>query len=778
MAMGVPALGARAADTALQLEVTLNGFPTAKIGEFIQRDGELFARPAELAELGIRVPAVAAPDGLMALSAIAGLGWQLDPAAQTLALTAGAGLLIPSVLRGTARPEPHAPIESGTGATLNYDLVGNSAAGRVWGNGFFDLRGFSPFGVASTSLLAYAGSGPSGKNDAIRLDSGFAYADPLALRRYRVGDFISGGLNWTRPVRLGGLQVQSDFSMRPDLVTFPLPTASGAVTVPSTVDVIVNSSRMLSRQIAPGPFEVSQVPVVTGAGAITTTVTNLLGEQVTTSMPFYASADLLAPGLQSYSADLGWVRQNWGLRSNDYDRPAAALTYRRGLSSLLTGEFHAQGMAGLAMAGAGVAANVFNFMTVNAAVAGSIAGRTSGGLLSVGAQRLGRTFSFGVNANFSDRNFRDIAAQSGAPAPRRQISANASLALGRSGSFGVAYTGIARDPGGDGFLSGSLTRNSSSVRGLEFVSLVPEQRADILSASYSVQLGAISIYATGFRDLANKAATGALLGVTLPLGTRSSVSASMGSADGGVYGQLQAVQSPVEIGDFGYQANAISSSRHAFLEGQYKASFGLLSAGIDQLHGLTTLRGQMGGALSVVAGEGLFASNKINDSFAVVSTGEVPGVAVMEENRLVGRTGPDGRILVPDLRAFDVNRLSIDPNDIPITDTVDHAARVVRPQDRSGVVVRFPIRRGRSARIRLTDALGELLPMGGTATLAATGVTVPTGHDGEVYVEDLQSRDNRLDVVQPDGRRCSVTFDYDFRPGAIPMIGPILCAET
>src|SRR5690606_26480208 len=117
---------------------------------------------------------------------------------------------------------------------------------------------------------------------------------------------------------------------------------------------------------------------------------------VTATMPFYASLDMLAPGLQSYSADLGWVRQNWGLRSSDYDRPAASLTYRRGLSDMLTGEVHAQGMADLAMAGAGITTNVFNLGTVNLAAAGSRSGGASGGLVSVGAQRLGRTFSFGV----------------------------------------------------------------------------------------------------------------------------------------------------------------------------------------------------------------------------------------------------------------------------------------------------------------------------------------------------------------------------------------------
>jgi len=39
--------------------------------------------------------------------------------------------------------------------------------------------------------------------------------DVNTLRRYSLGDFITGGLSWTRPVRLEGIQVNADFSMRP-----------------------------------------------------------------------------------------------------------------------------------------------------------------------------------------------------------------------------------------------------------------------------------------------------------------------------------------------------------------------------------------------------------------------------------------------------------------------------------------------------------------------------------------------------------------------------------
>jgi outer membrane usher protein len=33
---------------------------------------------------------------------------------------------------------------------------------------------------------------------------------------------------WARPIRLGGVQVERDFLLRPDLITAPLPALSGS----------------------------------------------------------------------------------------------------------------------------------------------------------------------------------------------------------------------------------------------------------------------------------------------------------------------------------------------------------------------------------------------------------------------------------------------------------------------------------------------------------------------------------------------------------------------
>lgn len=778
---------ARAADRMLELAVTLNGHDTGQVGEFVERNGALFVHPDDLKSLGVQVPAAVVPaaDGLIPLSAVRDLSWRLDTASQTLALSAPDALLVPTML--AAQPQSAGPVtvESGTGATLNYDVVGNVTDGALTASGLFDGRMFSPMGVLSTGLLAYGGNNgfQPGGNGLVRLDSAFSRSDPGTLRRYTAGDFITGGLSWTRPVRMGGLQLRSDFSLRPDLVTFPLPSVSGTAAVPSTIDVLVNNTQALSRQISPGPFQVSQLPVVTGAGAVTTTITNALGQQVAATLPFYASSDLLAPGLDSYSAEAGWVRDNWGLVSNDYRNMAASGTWRRGLSDILTGELHAEGTGGQAMAGLGAVFNVFNLGIADAAVAGSVAGSHTGWQVSLGAQRQARVFSFGVSALFTSAGFRDLAAMNGEPAPRRQISANLGLSLGRFGSLGLAYTGVSRDSapgvtgisGTGGFIAGGFGGQNGGVVAPGDILIAPAQRADILSASYTVQVGSFSLYANGFHDVSQHGNSGLVIGLTLPLGERSSASVSAGTGSAGTYGQFQAQQSPVLIGDWGYQAYAVTDPGHEFAEGQYKSPWALVGAGVDRLGSQTTLRADARGAVSVVDG-GVFASNAIDDSFAIVDTEGQADVTVLSENRPVGRTDSAGRILVPDLRSFEANHIAIDPNDVPVSDTIPAAAKEVRPQDRSGVVVKFPIRRNYAALVKLADAAGKPLPVGSVVTLSATGATAPMGYDGQTYVENLKAGDNGLEVLMPDGTRCRAHFQYAFKAGTMASVGPLTCA--
>jgi len=761
-----PAAAAPSSDTRLFLEVQINGRPTGKVGEFVLRRNKLMARPSELHDIGLQVPLSRASetDALISLSDLPGVTWTLDAANQILKITATNNALLPTLLlpMGSNLEGNQRVIESGTGITLNHDIVGSYAGGETGASGSFDLRAFSRFGIVSSDWLAYAGTTPGhlGGNNAIRLDTAYTFADVNSLRRYSLGDFISSNLSWTRSVHLEGVQLRSDFSMRPDLVTMPLPRIASAAAVPSTVNVLADGSMAVSQRVDAGPFEIQQLPVVSGAGTISMSVTNALGQQVTVSQPFYASSTLLAPGLQTYAGEMGLVRRNWGSISNDYGKMAGSASYRRGLTRAFTIEGSAEGTDGAFLAGGGGVMQIGHFGVLNFAASPSIASGRTGAQLSAGAERIGRMFSLGTSALFATRDYRDVASMNGSGVLRRQLSAFTGLNTRRFGSLGLAYVDLKQDP--------SIFPDPVDVQ------LAGNSR--VVTASYSVQIHRVSCYSSWFKNfgVTGKGSNGLQIGMTFSFGKYRTASAGAGS-DASWQAQVQ--QAAPQVGDWGYQFyTSGGDSTHAFAQGQYKSQVGLFTAGVDRDNGLTSLRMESQSAVSLVD-KAVFASNEIYDSFAVVDTRPVANVSVYQENRKVGTTGKTGRVLVPDMRAFDLNNISIEPTDIPGDATLGTDKREVRPQDRSGVIVKFPIRFSHSALLRIVDEAGVVVPQGSAATLRATGVVVPVGYDGEAYVDDL-SPNNDLIVEYPDGKRCTASFDYHPIPGDIPSIGPLRCQRV
>jgi outer membrane usher protein len=464
--------------------------------------------------------------------------------------------------------------------------------------------------------------------------------------------------------------------------------------------------------------------------------------------------------LQTFAGEAGLVRRDWGSASYAYGKVAGGGIYRRGLTQKFTIEGSAEGTPGALMGGAGGAAQIANLGVVNFAGAMSTGSGHAGAELSAGAQRIGRMFSVGGSAIIANRGFRDVAAMNGDGVPRKQLSAFASVSTRHFGSAGVAYGELAQDAA------------PVAVPG----SIATAEHTRVLSANYSLQLRRVSIYATEFKDFSStsNSSNGVQFGLTIPFGRRSSVNLSA-TSDG--QGQVEVQKSAPQIGDWGYEAYySGGDGNHEFGQVQYKSPVGLFTAGVDSDEGQTTFRLESQGAVSFVD-RGFFPSNTIYDSFAVVDTSPIAHVHVQQENRDVGTTGSSCRLLVPDMRAFDLNHIKIEATDIPPDATIQEVSRKVRPQDRSGVVVRFPIKFSNGALLQLVDEAGAALPLGSTATLRGTSTVVPIGYDGDTYVEGLSAH-NELAVERADGRRCTVTFDFKPAPGSIPSIGPLRCREA
>jgi outer membrane usher protein len=344
---------------------------------------------------------------------------------------------------------------------------------------------------------------------------------------------------------------------------------------------------------------------------------------------------------------------------------------------------------------------------------------------------------------------------------RKQLSGFSSLSLPHFGTAGVAYAGLDEDPPPHPLSEGT----ASSIH------------THLVSGNYSLQgtgaLHRFSFYANAFQTVDSPRSSGVQAGVVIALGRRSSANVGW-TSDGSAILQVQ--QSAAQIHEWGYQGYVSAGhTQHEFGFVQYKSPIGLYTAGVDSSSGETTGRLEASGAISA-ADRRLFLSNLIYDSFAIVDTAPLTHVPVLQENRDVGKTGSSGRLLVPDMRAFELNHIAVEATGLPADVTIDNAERVMRPQDRSGVVVKIPIKFSHGALLRLVDEAGNPVPPGSTATLLATKAAVPVGYDGEVYVEELSSR-NELDVELPKGQHCTAVFEYHAIAGEIPEIGPVRCVE-
>lgn len=301
----------------LQLEVYVNDAPTHLIGSFTMVvGGRIAARRAELEEIGLKPRGYESPDTMIVLDELAGLSYRYAEANQQIFIAAPDELRAAKELAGTPGPKEAIALRSDYGGVLNYTLF--SAGSGQWAPGSLlfsgssatlDARVFSPFGTLSQSAILRTGF--NNRFDALRLDTAFSYSDRETLTTYRAGDAINGGLAWTRPIRIGGLQAQRSFGLRPDLVTLPLPSASGSAAVPSTVDVFVNNVRTSSQEVESGPYRISNLSATTGSGNARVVLRDASGRETVTDLPFYVSSKMLAPVAPAFLwNDRGYLRQD------------------------------------------------------------------------------------------------------------------------------------------------------------------------------------------------------------------------------------------------------------------------------------------------------------------------------------------------------------------------------------------------------------------------------------------------------------------------------------
>ena len=618
---------------ALLLATRINGF---EVGDAVMAmqfgDGALGLRIRDLEtwRVDCRRAVLVPVDGqdYVRLDRLPGVRYVIEPGSQTLLLT------VPprSFLASTPEDEPRhvAALDPSLGALfLNYDVQQTDSGGSALANGLFELGYGDDGGHGSTSQLW---RGTQNTQPWVRLDSSWIEDDPDRMQTVRVGDTISRPGPLGRAVRLGGLQWTSNFGTQPGFVSFPLPSAHGEAALPSTYEVFADHQRVLHGEVAPGTFDIRNIPALNGAGQIQVVVHDALGRQQTITESFYASPMLLREGLEDFSVEAGALREDYGAASNHYGPGVLLMQQRIGLTDALTRELKAEFLNGTTTLGGGATWLVADFGTVNLEFAASHA-RQNGATVQTGFGHQARTFNLSGVLQYATRAFSDVGIRPSA-APR--ATANLALALPwRDGGISLAWA--------------YQTTWQGEARGLA-------------AASYGWRLGALGqlMISASHQQSASDANTVMLLFTHL-IDAQTSASGSAGRAGRYASTDLQLQRSaPVGTG-YGYHLADSEGTTGIHTGGAvWQTSHATLTADVASTGGTTASRMGMNGAL-VLAGGSLFATRHIDDSFAVVKVADYPGVTIRSDNHPVAVTDAQGTALVMPLRAWQRNRLSPKP---------------------------------------------------------------------------------------------------------------------
>lgn len=371
-------------EAVFQLALIVNHYDTGLVVPVTRRQAEYLVASADLRRAGL--PAEHVPPGEVNVSRLKDVRAEYDSTGQRLLLNVPREWVSARVTPFSgqmARSTPH----FGKGALLNYDFYTNhtehsGGQASLWHElRYFDDRG----SLSSTGYVRKNLSGGSGQQEGyVRYDTTLMITDEEDATTWTAGDVISDALSWSSSVRMGGISYGRDFSLRPDLVTWPLPEFSGEAAVPTSVDLFVNGYRAGSTRLQPGPFTLTNLPYINGAGDAVLVTTDALGRQVSTTMPFYVTSDLLRQGLSDGAMTLGSLRRNYGIENFDYGPAAGSGSYRYGLTDWLTLEGHVEGAEKLALGGAGTIVKLGRLGVVNSAWTQSKMRGDTGGQLKLG----------------------------------------------------------------------------------------------------------------------------------------------------------------------------------------------------------------------------------------------------------------------------------------------------------------------------------------------------------------------------------------------------------
>ncbi|MBN1379589.1 MAG: fimbrial biogenesis outer membrane usher protein [Gammaproteobacteria bacterium] len=691
----------------LLLNISVNGGPPSKPLYVRYRAGELILPEQTMRALGIDPKVIREPliYGDVPLHAAVGENFSFDLTNLSMEITVPSMYLKKStVFAGREKPLPKPKLSSGLSAIFSYDLVqGKNISDETWNSGLIDLTVANGRNTCSTSHLRLPGS-----DKLLRLESNCIADWPEHLLSLGAGDSVTRAGMLGQSVLYGGVHFGTDYGLSPSLVTQPFLTMSGSARVPSTLEIWVNQMRTLSTDIPPGPFDLTDIPVYTGAGEVRAVIRNAQGGREVLTQSFYSDPVLLAAGLKDWAVELGRTREGYATEQSEYKDRFALFTGRFGLSQWMTVETRAEVQEESALLGVGSNFRLWNLGIFEYGIATSRdENDVKANAQRIGFSRRSQYFSFGLQRMTTDVNFQQLGYSSIDPLPAEVKRANIGISLGGRVSLNM----------------GGFERHYHDG-----------ERQEFRTAALNIPImdwGAMHISA--FKQIDPKDDTIYSANITIPFGERSNVSGYY-SRQNNLRDRQITIQQNLPVGPgFGYRVSSGEQNNNAIdiVEASLQGDTGLLFVSGMSSNDDDQYQAQLTGSI-VMSGNNVYLSRKQQGSIAVVDL-PVADTEIYYEGRLAATTNSSGKAVIPGLRPFEENRLQLGVDKLPFNTDISRANIAIVPGRRQAVMADFGVELRRYLSTRLVLRNNKTVPAGVKVRFDSTKETV-TGYNGKIFL--------------------------------------------
>ena len=588
-----------------------------------------------------------------------------------------------------------------------------------------------------------------------RINTSATFDNRQRMTRLVVGDAIANGGVLGGASQIGGISYSKDFSINPYFTPFPGQRFAGVVNTPSTADVYVNGLLVRIVDLPPGPFNLQNLPAVSGAGATRVVIRNAFGLTQELGSPYYLDTRVLRRGLSEFSYSAGVERRPVQTTLGSYGGPAFVGRHRYGLTDTLT-------LGGFALAdknkvaGGPEATFTLPIGTIGLGAAGSAQSGTSGGAASFQYVYQSARFSLGSMLTYTSPHYATIGLDRNDDRAIYQINAFAGTRIKDVDIALNLYQQEFRDVG-----KTQQINLTSSTR-----------LANRLNLS-------LSVFHTEVERL--RPATGVFAALTMAIGGDTTATVSANTDSAGTVGTVQLQKSrPLGTG-WSYLAQAsVGPQAVSVADVQYQGDYGLYELDATHIAGKTNATVSAAGAVTFIGGE-TFLTRPVQDAYGLIKVPGVAGVTGYISHQDAGKTDRAGSLLVPNLLSYYGNQLGIEPQDIPIDYTVGETERTVAPSYRGGAVVTFAVKKLQAFQglIKVRRNGADVVPAYGdiSVTIADQTIKSPIGGSGEFYLENLQPGD-QASVVEFEGETCRFTVSVPRSGERFVQLGTLTCVQS